>query len=203
MKEQPHMEPAEEMQVISSFQLDDTKELLFYSHTFRKRRLGAIRIFVDSPKYAGPTAAGFDMVLSQLKQLHDALEPLPEDLDLARVIPPLEVARIPGDTQSSEWVVQVLEPEGTSEQYRLDIRKYVTSERFTGWTRKGLRIDVDFIDEIVDHLPGLIEALEDWEAGRTGLFSKDLQPAGPVYHQQSPQREPSLDSIPEDLKGYF
>lgn len=197
------MERAEEMQVISSFQLDDTKELLFYSHSFRKRRLGAIRIFVDSPKYAGPTRAGFDMVLSQLKQLFDALEPLPEDLDSGRVIPPLEVARIPGGTQSSEWVVQVVEPEGTSEQYRLDIRKYVTSKGFTGWTRKGLRIDVDFIDEIVDHLPGVVQALEAWEAGRTGLFSPDPQSAGPIDGQQSPEREPSLDSIPEDLKGYF
>jgi len=197
------MEPEEEMQVVATLHLSDTKDLLFYTHTFHNRRLGAIRVFIDTPKYSGPTKSGFDMTLGQLKELAQVLYPLPEELESGSLVPPLEVARIGGKGKGSIWVIQIVEPEGTTPGQCLDVRKYVESERFTGWTKKGLRIDVDLVDEMLDRLPALVEALEDWEAGRTGLFAPSPAPQVPKERQEPKSDSPILDSIPDDLKSYF
>ncbi len=204
MSEPAFMEPQEEQQVVATLQLTDTKELLFYAHSFRNRRFGSIRIYIDTPKYSGPTKSGLDMTLSQLKELGKALSSLPEELESGRLVPPLEVARIPGEGKGSTWVVQIIEPEGARQQC-LDVRKYVESEKFTGWTTKGLRIDVDLIDEVIERLPLLVHSLQDWEAGKTGMFASE-SPASQseVARDKESKRDPdSLDSVPDDLKGYF
>ncbi len=190
------------MQIVSTLPLDDTRELLFFAHTFRKRRLGAVRIFVDSPKYAGPTKAGVDMTLEELTALRKILAPVADDLDSGSLIPPLELGRVPTDTPSTEWVVQVLVDEKKPELFRVDVRKYVNSERFTGWTKKGIRLDVDLLDDLVPQLEKLIESLENWKAGKTGMFAQP-EPTQDTGERQPDDKPPDLGSVPEDLREFF
>jgi len=46
---------------------------------------------------------------------------------------------------STDIVVRIVEFKG---QKRLDIRKYVTSEKYTGWSPKGISIPLENVKEI-------------------------------------------------------
>ncbi len=46
---------------------------------------------------------------------------------------------------STEIVIRIVEYKGTS---GLDIREYVTSDRYTGWSKSGIRFPLDQIDKL-------------------------------------------------------
>jgi hypothetical protein len=175
--------------------LDDTHELWFYTYSLGKRRLGGVRIHQSNAKYSGPTKSGFDMSLEQIESLGPALERLSRAVEKGTVIPPTEYFRIPAG-KATEWVVQVLDKRSNSVELLLDIRKFVSSDRFTGFTRKGLRIDFEWIDTINDNLPAVRDALQAWHDGRWGLFAK-----GGSYVEETDYETP--ESVPDEYRSFF
>lgn len=135
------------------------------------------------------------MTLEQLQQLVPTLTSLTKSVEDGLVSPPLEYARIPAG-RNSEWVVQVLEGNGIADVLLLDIRKFVTTETFTGFTRKGLRLDFEHIDAIVLHLPSVLDSLEAWRRGDWGLFAQEESTA-PDHPTPPPE------SVPDEYRDYF
>jgi hypothetical protein len=179
----------------ATVRLDDCRELWFQTYSLGRRRLGGVRVYESNKKFWGPTRSGFDMNLDQLQQLIPTLASLATLVEEGSVTPPLEYARIPAG-RTSEWVVQVLEPNGISAVLLLDIRKYVSTETFTGFTRKGLRLDFEHIDAIVDHLPSVCESLDAWHKGDWGLFAQEesIEPNEPKV---------APESVPDEYRDYF
>ena len=175
--------------------LDGSRELWFQTYSLGRRRLGGVRIYENTKKYWGPTRSGFDMDLEQLQQVVATLARLARVVEEGLVIPPLEYARIPAG-RTSEWVIQVLDGNASSVVLLLDIRKYVFTERFTGFTHKGLRLDFEHIDGIVENLPSVCKSLEDWREGRWGLFAEE-QPTRPKPSTTTP------DSVPPEYQDFF
>lgn len=175
--------------------LDDSRELWFHTYTLGKRRLGGARVYESNEKYWGPTKSGFDMNLEQLRQIVPMLAGLSRDVENGLVVPPLEHGRVSAG-RTADWVIQVLEGGTNSETLLLDVRKFVASERFTGFTRKGLRLDFEWIDAIVEHLPGVCESLEAWSEGRWGLFAQE-QAGESETSCQAP------DSVPDEYRDFF
>jgi len=176
--------------------LDDQRELWFYTYHLGKRRLAGVRIYASSEKYSGPTKSGFDMTLEQLEALLPMLTRLSREVEEGLVVPPVEFGRIPAG-KDSEWIVQVLEGQALSEVFYLDIRKHVTSESYVGFTKKGLRVELDWIDALVANLPALCESLEAWREGRWGLFADD-EPAEP-----SATDHDAPDAVPDEYREFF
>lgn len=179
----------------ATVRLDDSRELWFQTYSLGRRRLGGVRVYESNKKYWGPTRSGFDMTLEQMQQLLAKLVGLAALVEEGSVAPPIEYARIPAG-RTSEWVIQVLEASELSAVLLLDIRKYVSTERFTGFTRKGLRLDFEHIDAIVEHLPSLCESLEAWRKGDWGLFAQE-ESHGPSEPTVTP------DSVPDEYRDYF
>jgi hypothetical protein len=175
--------------------LDDTRELWFYTYSLGKRRLGGVRVYESNAKYSGPTKSGFDMSLEQIESLVPTLERLSRDVEHGTVIPPVEYARIPAGL-TTEWVIQVIDRRSDFVGLLLDIRKFVSAERFTGFTRKGLRIDFERIDTIVENLPAVCESLRAWRDGRWGLFAEGDS-------QVEEADDEILESVPDEYRDFF
>ena len=158
-----------EYRAVGELRLDDETAMIFAVYSLGKRRLGSARIYREGKGYAGPTRSGFDMQLAHLQQLSTMLRDLSDSLDAGTVAPPAELGRI-GSGSTSEWVVRLLEPDDYHADVVLDVRKYVSTEKYTGWTKKGLRFSVDVLDHVLPHLTAVQDALVDWREGHSGLF---------------------------------
>jgi hypothetical protein len=188
---------ATEYRVLGELRLDDETMMVFAAYSLGKRRLGSARIYREAKGYAGPTRAGFDMQLDQLKELVPVLQRLSVDLDDGTVAPPAELARIPGGRTNS-WVVSLVEPDEQRTEAMVDIRKFVTSEKYTGWTKKGLRVSIDCLDDMIPHLATVQQALVDWQEGRSGLFVESDE-----HVKDSPDDSGGLSSVPPEYKDLF
>jgi hypothetical protein len=60
---------------------------------------------------------------------------------------------------------------GATGEPRLDIREYVESPRFTGWTRRGIRLDAEMVDQLKGMLADISRQLECSTAGGRGQRS--------------------------------
>jgi len=170
-----------EYRAVGELRLDDETAIIFAVYSLGKRRLGSARIYREGKGYAGPTRSGFDMQLAHLQQLSTMLRDLSDSLDAGTVAPPAELGRI-GSGSASEWVVRLLEPDDHHADVVLDVRKYVSTEKYTGWTKKGLRFSVDVLDDVLPHLAAVQAALDAWREGHSGLFEAGapLEPDGPT-----------------------
>jgi len=178
-----------EYRTVGELRLDDETAIIFAVYSLGKRRLGSARIYREGEGYAGPTRSGFDMQLAQLQQLATLLRDLSQSLDAGIVAPPAELGRI-GSGSASEWVARLLEPDDHHADVVLDVRKYVSTEKYTGWTKKGLRFSVDVLDDVLPHLAAVQAALDAWREGHSGLFEAGgpVEPDGPT--------DPPDDALP-------
>jgi len=46
------------------------------------------------------------------------------------------------------------------EQYRLDIREYIETERYTGFTKKGINVLTNYAEEIYNALGKIVETIK-------------------------------------------
>ncbi len=187
-----------ELRVVSVVPLNDALELRFQTYSLGKMRAGGIRIFTHSAKYSGPTKSGIDMNLAQLSELSPLLVALAAQVEAGEIVPPLEFARFPA-SRGAEWTIQLLEGAPGSDDFLLDIRKYVTGEKYTGFTRKGLRIDFEWIDTIVKNIALVCKSLEDWGEGQSGLFL----PAETVPPSATPAQPKLTDAVPDEYREFF
>ena len=182
-----------EYRVVGELRLDDETAIIFAVYSLNKRRLGSARIYREGKGYAGPTRSGFDMQLTQIQELVAMLRDVSASLEDGSVAPPTDVGRIASGS-ASEWVVRLLEPDAYHADVVLDVRKYVSTEKYTGWTKKGLRFSVDVLDEVLPHLTSVQEALVDWRDGRSGLFEAD---GDPDFSDGADEPEEALPVPPE------
>lgn len=168
-----------EYRVVGELRLDDETAIIFAVYSLSKRRLGSARIYREGKGYAGPTRSGFDVQLAQLQQLVTMLQDVSQSLEAGTMAPPVELGRI-SSGGTSEWVVRLLEPDDYHADVVLDVRKYVSTEKYTGWTKKGLRFSVDVLDDVLPHLAAVQAALDAWREGHSGLFEAGapLEPDG-------------------------
>ena len=176
MAEQPT-----EYRVVGELRLDDETAIIFAVYSLGKRRLGSARVYREGKGYAGPTHSGLDMQEAQLQQLVTMLQEVSQALDAGTVGPPSELGRIASGS-INEWVVRLLEPDDYHADVVLDVRKYMSTEKYTGWTKKGLRFSVDVLDDVLPHLADVQAALDDWREGHSGLFEAGgpAEPDGPT-----------------------
>lgn len=186
-----------EFQQVSSMPVGANQELCFYTYSLGKMRLGSVRVFKHTRNFWGPTRSGIDGRLDQLQELTAVLERLSAEYEQGRVIPPVEFARVPCG-RNAEWIVQLLADEARPERCHLDVRKYVITETYVGFTKKGLRVSVDLLDVVVEQLPHVCRALLDWREGRSGLFAAESgeEPDEAPF-------EPPAEAVPDEYSSFF
>jgi len=186
-----------EYRAVGELRLDDETAIIFAVYSLGKRRLGSARIYREGKGYAGPTRSGFDVQLAQLQQLVTTLQDASQSLEAGTMAAPFELGRISSGS-TSEWVVRLLEPDDHADVV-LDVRKYVSTEKYTGWTKKGLRFSVDVLDDVLPHLAAVQAALDDWREGHSGLF----EAGGPVEPDSPTDPPDDALPVPSEYRNLF
>ena len=65
---------------------------------------------------------------------------------------------------SAQVRIEVSEFKG---QYRLDIREYIETEKYSGFTKKGINVPTEYLEELYNGLGVLLETVK-----KEGLFNK-------------------------------
>jgi len=116
-----------------SIKLSESTEIVFAIDSYGGRRSAHIRKFVHSKKYDGPTKQGIRFDPSHLDDLHSAIKYV---IDRGDTIKVFEILRI----KKSDKIDIVIRCVSDDDGIGLDIREWVVSDKYTGWSKKGVRL---------------------------------------------------------------
>jgi len=133
---------------VGSIPATGNSDIRFYVSKYRGKLYGHVRKYVKTESYAGPTQAGVTMTKEGLDQVVKAIEPLrvqdkPGEQELARI------ERGPG----LQLVVRI---SLYKEKAGIDLREWVETESYTGWSKKGVRIPYDHLPQVQQYLSKML-----------------------------------------------
>jgi len=141
---------------IGKIPLSRTTELRFEVSPYQGKNYINIRQFVESTNFTGFTKKGITLthelgllLLDSLKQY----QPVDEILQQS------EICRVPKN-DTTELVAQLIPADEKHDAASLDVREYIQSETYTGWTQKGFRLSLDKLDTVINLLEQCLEKLE-------------------------------------------
>lgn len=143
--------------LIHSFFVSDTVELAFQLAELNGNCYGDIRQFFHSERYTGPTKRGLFLRRSQLMELmslfaqnkHLILDSKTEEC----------LGRVPYKHNSSA-VVSLVESTLDNNPVCIDVREYVESCAYTGFTKKGFRLTIGQVDDLLEGFKLLIDHMD-------------------------------------------
>ena len=146
----PEFKPLKEVGEIAA---SATSELRFYIDEFRGRRYASIRRFLKSPRYTGPTRSGVTMDAELLDSVLKSLEAHASD---AGKVEERELGRFPR-RPGVELVVRI---QVYKDKPGIDIREWLDTDQYTGWSKKGVRVPYEKLKDLVQNLRGLHTELQ-------------------------------------------
>jgi len=177
-------------QVVASFDVSKTSEVVFYYDFYKGRVWANIRKFSKSEKYTGPTGDGIKFEPRLLPSVIGALETAERHFDS---LSNEEFLREPKN-KSRDLVVHASTYKGT---VGIDLREWFKTKEGGGWAPQGIRFRAEY-------LPELIQSLKKMASTKTEL--KELGPQTSIdFAVNAPPNKLSLDvnGVPERLKGLF
>jgi hypothetical protein len=144
---------------VGRFTLPDGSEVRFYADEFKGYPFGSIRTFVKSATYEGPTKAGVTLKGAVLDGVIEALEKLPKEPTATEDV---ELARFEKKKNAEEAVELVVRITIFRDTTGVDLREWVVSESYTGWSKKGIRLPYAEVSKSV----GFLKEMRTFLAGR-------------------------------------
>ena len=180
------------MDTIGTIGLSKYSEVIFYIDTYKGDEFANIRKFVKSKRYTGPTKSGVKLTKRQLEILCKALSKIPGDLEGASEG---EFARIP---VSENWFIWVGINYFNGE-YGLDIRQYLQTEKYTGPSKKGVRLPLDYLGDTMGYCRKMLGVITNRkERGSATIIEQDANVEG------SPEgKRTSVEGVPDEYSRYF
>lgn len=132
----------------NSIPLSRTTELRFEVSQYKGKSYINIRQYVTSDKYAGYTRKGVTLSNELAEQLLVALRSAGS---IQQPSTEQELCRLPKN-DTAELVARIIPPSEKNRIASLDVREYVQSENYTGWTQKGFRISLDQLPQVIAYL---------------------------------------------------
>jgi len=129
-----------EQNVVGTIQLDEHRELHFLISTFKGKCLVHIREFLKTARYTGYTKRGIAFNVTTLGSIINILNGFasPQNVNHEQKIGKIS------KNNATDIVVRLIE---WKKAYYLDIREYIKSESYEGWTKKGVRIPLKTYNE--------------------------------------------------------
>lgn len=187
--------------LVERLQLSDATQIVLGISTFKGIPFGSFRKFVQSERYSGPTRAGFAISGDVLKLMIEHLTRLKGRIDdILRSPLPIECGRFKKSTQA-ELVIQVVAHERRPGESYVDVREFVTSQRFTGWTRKGIRFPVEALESMVEAAQKLSVALESGVPTAPRTYSSHPHEVKPTVPPQTTSPGNSTESTSDGRIG--
>lgn len=145
-----------ESNLVYSFFISDYCELIFQKTEIKGNSYADIRQFLHSSKYTGPTPKGLIMKRDVLEALINGLQNNKEMIRNSKV--EKEITKV--SYKNSSYIVISLK-ESTIDNYPfcIDIREYLVTEKYEGFTKKGFRISVNQLDDFLVGCKQLLKVL--------------------------------------------
>lgn len=156
-----------DQKIMGIIPIDEYTELHFLISPFRGQYLAHIRQYLKTAQYTGYTKRGVTLKPATLESIINILESFIPDknVNYEQEIGKAQKNRI------TDVVVRLVK--GQKDNYLLDIREYLKSDRYVGWTKKGVRIPVESFDEAKIFLYACWDALIEASGRRiTGYIPK-------------------------------
>ncbi len=143
-------------ETIGKIPLSRTTELRFEVSPYKGKNYINIRQFVESTNFSGFTKKGVTLTPELGAQLLDSFKQYKQsELSDNQV----EICRlIKNDT--TELVVQIIQADEKHDTASLDVREYIQSETYAGWTQKGFRLSLDKLGTVINLLEQCLEKLD-------------------------------------------
>ena len=127
--------------IIGTISLDNYTELHFIVSCFRKNYFANVRQFLKTPRYTGYSKKGIVFKLATLESFINILDNFSphQNIDFEQ-----EIGKI-SKNNITDIIVRLVK--GQKDNYALDIREYLKSDRYEGWTKKGIRIPLEYFDD--------------------------------------------------------
>jgi len=145
-----------ESNLIYSFFVSDYTELIFQKTEIGDNSFGDIRLFLHSTKYTGPTQKGLIIKKSLLEELIKVLKK--EKFRIIKSDEEREISRL-SYKNGSLVVISLRESTVDNNPVCIDIREYIISPRYEGFTKKGVRFSADQLDEFIKGCEMLVNVL--------------------------------------------
>jgi len=134
-----------DQELVSRWESDGNKQLYFYVYEKNNVRYGNARFFVTGGTYSGPTRHGLCL---EEEAWEKAIQLA---LDAESKIPSLKSLKTPralgefNRGSNIKYVIQYL-PDKIS---HIDIRKFVDTKKYTGWSKNGLRVQANALHFLI------------------------------------------------------
>jgi len=151
--------------LIGKINLGASAELRFEISSFKGKTFINIRKYVNSPRFTGYTKKGIALNPANAKKILEALQSYRNNYSTDDNN---EICRI-SKNENTDIVVHIVPPDENYDKTLLDIREYVNSKTYTGWTKKGFRVSLDLLEDVIDLLN---KCLHNFDIG-SPLFSND------------------------------
>lgn len=189
--------------LVRAVPVSETAQLMLGVSGYRGKPFGAIRRFVAGKKYSGPTKSGFALAPDVLQVFFDRLTDLNSRLDeLLKGTLPVEFCRIRKNAQS-ELVVSLVVDEKKPGATYLDVRTFVKSVKFTGWTRKGIRVPIESLEPLLAATGELLDAVKTWTPPMPPLFAQKPESAQEPSPSTSPMDDKTKPGVPNRYSDLF
>lgn len=129
-------------------------EIVFSVGERTSGKFADIRKFIKNERYSGPTKSGIRMAQRSLEQLIKVLESI--DTDPSK-IQDNEIGRISDKSPSTDLVVRTVVYKG---DLMVDIREWARSVDYEGWTKRGIRFDINNYKEFLTYTKNSLEVIK-------------------------------------------
>ena len=132
-------------QVVASFEVTKTSEVIIYYDFYSGKEWANIRKFLKSNKYTGPTGDGIKFEPELLPSVISALEDAGGQFDS---LSDQEFLRAPKN-KSRDLVIHASMYKGS---VGIDFREWFKSKEGGGWAPQGIRVRAEYLPELIEGL---------------------------------------------------
>lgn len=201
------MSTSETDNIIGSVDLNRTSKLIFSIRSWQGRLTASVRKFVSSARYDGPTKSGLVLAGDLLIALIEALHRLQRDVPGIEV---REFARVSKSNQQ-EIVIGLVPADTLGTLPSVDIREFVNTPEYSGFTKKGIRFSWDKLTEVIALFEIQVRQLGEETKNEPTLFPDALPPwvekADNSVNPSSPRHDSIVNDVlpdgPKDFPGHF
>lgn len=173
--------------VAAVWEVTQSAEVLFYYDFYKGKIWANIRKFSKSEKYTGPTKAGIKFSPEILPKIIESLKTVETRKD---TLTDEELLRLPKNN-SADLVIHASIYKGS---LGIDIREWQRGNHYTGWTKKGIRFNIDNTAKFLNCLKKMVEAAG--ELTETSFSSK-------VDEGPKEVKLADTEGIPKKFKALF
>ncbi len=127
------------METIGTIEMSKSIELKFYVEEFKEALYANIRKFITSEKYTGPTKKGIMLSHENLKEI---IKKINTNIDSFKKFEEVKQQVKLDDERYINIAIVTFK-----EKKYFELREYLDTEKYSGPTKKGVTIGVDYFEE--------------------------------------------------------